>query len=110
MQIEVNEKNEIKFYSLTGQLNNGIEIDPTIVPAEFTDGTFKPGYYLYTNSKITVNPNYTAPVLPTGPGLSDVDKAIAALTLQLAHNKADQDTVNTQLLLETAKQTAKETN
>lgn len=43
-------------------------------------------------------------------GSSDTDKAIAALTLQLAQNKADQDTVNAQLLLATAQQTAKETN
>lgn len=42
--------------------------------------------------------------------LSDADKAIAALTLQLAQNKADQDMVNAQLLLATAQQTAKETN
>lgn len=41
--------------------------------------------------------------------LSDTDKAVAALTLQLAQNKADQDTVNAQLLLATARQTVKET-
>ena len=42
--------------------------------------------------------------------VSSTDKAIAALTLQIAQNKADQDTVNAQLLLATAQQTAKETN
>jgi len=45
---------------------------------------------------------------PTGP--SNTEKAIAALTLQIAQNKANQDTVNAQLLLATAKQTVKETN
>lgn len=109
MQIEVNEKNEIERFALSGKLNAGIEIDKSIVPDEFINDTFKPGYYLYTNGVVTVNPNYAAPVLPTGPGLSDVDKAVAALTLQLAQNKADQDTVNAQLLLATAQQTAKET-
>lgn len=110
MQIEVNEKNEIQFYALSGKLNNGIEIDQSILPTDFLVGNLKPGYYLYVNGTITVNPNYVAPVLPTGPGLSDVDKAVATLALQLAQNKADQDTVNAQLLLATAKQTAKETN
>ncbi|RRG08690.1 MAG: DUF2977 domain-containing protein [Lactobacillus sp.] len=109
MQIEVNEKNEIQFYALSGKLNNGIEIDQSIVPTGFTVGNFKPGYYLYSNGAIVVNPNYVAPVLPTGPGLSDVDKAVATLTLQLAQNKANQDKVNAQLLLATAQQTAKET-
>lgn len=47
---------------------------------------------------------------PTDLGLSDTDKAVAELTLQLAQNKADQDTINAQLLLATAQQTAKETN
>lgn len=42
--------------------------------------------------------------------VSDADEAIAKLTLQLAQNKADQDTINAQLLLATAQQTAKETN
>jgi hypothetical protein len=37
------------------------------------------------------------------------DKAISELTLLIAQNKADQDTVNAQLLLATAQQTAKET-
>lgn len=50
----------------------------------------------------------TDPNAPIGP--SDTDKAIAALTLQLAQNKADQDAANAQLLLATAKQTAKEAN
>ena len=43
-------------------------------------------------------------------GPSVMDKAVAALTLQIAQNKADQDAVNAQLLLATASQTAKETN
>lgn len=43
-------------------------------------------------------------------GLPDTDKVIAALALQIAQNKSDQDTVNAQLLLATAKQTVKETN
>lgn len=42
--------------------------------------------------------------------LPDTDKVIAALALQIAQNKSDQDTVNAQLLLATAKQTVKETN
>lgn len=41
---------------------------------------------------------------------SSADQAVAALTLQLAQNKADQDAANAQLLLATAKQTVKETN
>lgn len=43
-------------------------------------------------------------------GSSNTDKAIAALTLQIAQNKSDQDTVNAQLLLATAQQTVKETS
>lgn len=35
---------------------------------------------------------------------------LAALALQIAQNKANQDTVNAQLLLAAAQQTAKETN
>ena len=110
MQIEVNEKNEIQFYAVSGKLNNGIEIDQSDVPAGFIDGTFQPGYYLYTNGTVTVNPNYVAPVSPTGPGLSDTDKAISELTLMIAQNKADQDAANAQLLLAAAQQTEKETN
>ena len=105
MQIEVNEKNEIQFYALSGKLNNGIEIDQSILPTDFLLENLKPGYYLYVNGTITVNPNYVAPVSPTGPGLSDTDKVIAALTLQIAQNKADQDVANAQLLLATAKET-----
>lgn len=43
-------------------------------------------------------------------GLPGTDKAVAALALTVAQNKADQDMVNAQLLLAAAQQTAKETN
>ena len=41
---------------------------------------------------------------------SSTDKTVSELTLQIAQNKADQDTINAQLLLAAAQQTEKETN
>lgn len=110
MQVKVNESNEILYYSSDDpKFDDMTSVDNSVVPENFqTD--FKSKYFKFENGTITVNSNYTAPSLPAGPGLSDADKAIAALTLQIAENKAEQDTVNAQLLLATAKQTAKETN
>lgn len=90
MQIEINEKNEIKFYALSGKLNNGIEIDETNVPAGFTDGMFQPGQYLYTDGTVTVNPDYTAPVLTEKPAptVSSEMLAINALGMQVAQIQA----------------------
>lgn len=109
MQIKVNDSNEILYYAPdTPKFDDMTSIDDSAAPENF-QADFKPKYFKFENGTITVNSNYTAPVLPAGPGLSDADKAIAALTLQIAQNKADQDTVNAQLLLATAQQTAKET-
>lgn len=110
MQIKLNSANEILYFAPnTPKFDDMTAVDDSVVPENFqTD--FKSKYFKLENGTITVNSNYTAPVLPAGPGLSDADKAIAALTLQIAQNKADQDTVNAQLLLATAKQTVKETN
>ena len=110
MQIKVNELNEILYYSSDDtKFDDMTSVDSSVVPENFNTD-FKPKYFKFDNGTITVNPNYVAPVLPEGPGLSDTDKVIADLTLQLAQNKADQDTVNAQLLLVAAQQTEKETN
>lgn len=93
---------DIKFDDMTS-------IDSSVVPENFNT-YFKPKYFKFDNRTITVNPNYVAPVSPTGPKESDTDKAISELTLLIAQNKADQDTVNAQLLLAAAQQTKKETN
>jgi len=105
MQIKVNESNEILYYSSDGtKFDDMTSVDISVVPENFqTD--FKPKYFKFENGTITVNSNYTAPSLPTGPRESDTDKAISELVLQIAQNKAEQDAVNAQLLLVTAKET-----
>ena len=110
MQIKINESNEILYYASDNtKFDDMTAIDNSVVPENFqTD--FKSKYFKFENGTIMVNTNYTAPVLPAGPGTSDTDKAVAALTLQIAENKAEQDTINAQLLLATAQQKAKETN
>ena len=102
MQIEVNEKNEIQFYALTGSLNNGIEIEESILPEGFTAPNFKRGFYLYVGGSIVDNPNYEEPETEKGPVTPNADEALATLMLQVAQNKADQDKFNAQLLLQTA--------
>lgn len=105
MQIKINELNEILYYAPDDtKFDDMVSIDSSITPENF-QADFKSKYFKFENGTITVNPNYTAPSLPAGPGLSDADKAIAALMLQIAQNKAEQDTVNAQLLLATAKET-----
>ncbi|MBP5841391.1 DUF2977 domain-containing protein [Lactiplantibacillus plantarum] len=104
MQIEVNNHNEIIAYDEYDELTPAIQIDPSILPEDFSE-KFIPSYYLYVDGKVTVNATYTAPVIP----IPDSDQVAALLTLQVAQNKSDQDTVNAQLLLEMAQQTVKET-
>ena len=110
MQIKVNELNEILYCSSDDtKFDDMTSVDSSVVPENFkTD--FKPKYFKFENGTIKVNPNYVAPVLPTGPKSSDTDKAISELTLLIAQNKTNQDTVNAQLLLAAAQQTTKETN
>lgn len=80
MQIEVNSHNEIIAYDEYDELTPAIQIDPSILPADFGE-KFMPSYYLYSNNAVVVNLNYVAQK-PDGP--SDVMQAINALGLQVA--------------------------
>lgn len=99
MKLVINNKNEILSYARTGGLANSIEFSGDL-PIDFV-AKFKPALYLWKSDGIVLNPDYVEPTTPfVGP--SDTDKAIAQLTLQTARQKAQQDKLNAQLLLQIA--------
>ncbi|MCP8855247.1 DUF2977 domain-containing protein [Latilactobacillus sakei] len=99
MKLVINDKQEIISYVSIGDMTGSIEFKGA-VPAGFEDN-FQPAFYLLRNNEITVNPDYVSPKPPVvGPG--NLDKAIAQLTLQTAQQKAQQDKLNAQVLLEIA--------
>lgn len=86
MQILVNENNLITSYAIVGGFEDGIEIDDSIVPQDFTQN-YKPKYYSYQNEQIIVNPNYQTetpvqPTTPTQPVMSDDTLKYMVATLQ----------------------------
>lgn len=95
-QLQINET----FVAPVGTDGTGIKLPVTFDGAKWIEAT-DDEHKAYS----ATNTDSNAPTEP-----SDADKAVAALTLQLAQNKADQDAVNAQLLLATAQQTTKETN
>lgn len=99
MKLVLNNNQEIISYVLIGDMTDSIEYQGTI-PDGFEED-FKPSFYLLQNNEITVNSDYVPPKPPVvGPG--NLDKAIAQLTLQTAQQKAQQDKLNAQVLLEIA--------
>ena len=54
------DKDQIVSFALIGDLDNSIEVDDSIVPADFMEN-FKPNYYLYDNNIISINTNYKEP-------------------------------------------------
>ncbi|MDR7924757.1 hypothetical protein [Latilactobacillus phage TMW 1.46 P2] len=99
MRLVVNQTSEIISYVKVGTIEDAIEFGGTI--PECFEENFKPSFYLLQNDLIILNPNYVPPKPPVvGPG--NLDKAIAQLTLQTAQQKANQDKLNAQVLLEIA--------
>ncbi|OIM96554.1 hypothetical protein BIY40_00460 [Pediococcus acidilactici] len=75
-------------------LNNGLNGDDIIqyngnIPDNFYED-FKPSFFMVKNNEITENPDYINPndIIPNVP--SDLDKAVAALTLQMAKQSEKQ--------------------
>ncbi len=101
MKLILNDKNEILNYVMIGSVDGGIEYDGEI-PENF-EIQFKANYFLLKDNVIVVNSNYISPN-PIKPNdkPSDVQKAIAQLTLQAAQQKVIQDKLNAQVLLEIA--------
>lgn len=86
MQILINTNDEIINYALVGGFEDGVEVDDSIVPQDFTQN-YKPKYYLYQNEQIIVNPNYQSetpvqPTTPTQPAMSDDTLKYMVATLQ----------------------------
>ena len=106
MQIKLNSANEIIYYAPnTPTFDDMTAVDDSIVPETFqTD--FKPNYFKFENGTFTVNANYSEPVAPKGPGLSDTDKAIS----DLIKSNTQQTALNAQLIKQiTELQSAKTT-
>jgi len=66
MNILINESNEIISYAKVGGLENGIEIDDTIIPVDF-EQKFLPKLYVWKDNLIVLNGNYAPPVLDETP-------------------------------------------
>ncbi|MFT8937403.1 DUF2977 domain-containing protein [Liquorilactobacillus sp.] len=82
MKLDVDSNNLIQGFTQVGDnLDCKIEIDSSALPNNFMQN-FKPGYYLYKNGNISVNPNYTEPIIADLP--SAQQKFNANLMLQLA--------------------------
>lgn len=101
MRFKINENNEITDYATIGGLPGSIEFNG-LLPEDF-ESSFKPSFYLYEDKLVKINPQYVEPGLDTPADTpSQVNKAIAQLTLQSAQYKTDQDKFNAQLLLQIA--------
>lgn len=57
MQILVNENNVITSYATVGGFDGGIEVDDSIIPANFTT-MFRRNMYLYLDGEIVYNENF----------------------------------------------------
>lgn len=90
MILQVNKLNEIIGYSISGCIEDAIEVDDKVVPDGFF-GSFKSGYYLYQDNEIVVNPNYKEPTVEISKSNepSKEWQAINMLALQVAQLKAD---------------------
>ncbi len=109
MRLQVNENSEITGYANLGDLTNSIEFNG-VIPDDF-EARFKPNLFMIKNNVIVDNPNYVEPTdgIPDDNMPTTSDKAIAALTLQMAKQSEKQDEFNAQLLLKLA-QLGGETN
>ncbi|MCQ0050340.1 DUF2977 domain-containing protein [Pediococcus acidilactici] len=94
--------NEIIEYAIVGHISGSVYYDGNL-PEEFNEN-FKPSYYLLKDNEIVENPDYIAPSndAPDNNIPTASDKAIAALTLQMAKQSEKQDEFNAQLLLKIA--------
>lgn len=90
-------------YEITGATPGAVPIEDDIVPENFMSD-FSAGYYIYDGKSIVTNSEYKAPIGPADRA-SPTEQALAAMALQFAESKADQDKLNAQLLLATATQT-----
>ena len=57
MQIKLNGNNEIVSFVTIGTLDNGIEINESLLPFSFVD-EFKPGKFKYDNGSVVFNQNF----------------------------------------------------
>ncbi|MDB8858799.1 DUF2977 domain-containing protein [Pediococcus acidilactici] len=94
--------NEIIEYAIVGHISGSVYYDGNL-PEDFNEN-FKPSFYLLKNNEIVENPDYIAPSNDTPDNNTPTasDKAIAALTLQMAKQSEKQDKFNAQLLLKIA--------
>ncbi len=59
MQIKLNGNNEIVGFVTIGTLDNGIEINESLLPFSFVE-EFRPGKYKYDNGSVVFNQNFEA--------------------------------------------------
>lgn len=90
-------------YSLFGGLadDNVVEFDDENLPEDF-DVKFQPLFYKLENDEIVENPDYVVPDITVPNDPTNSDKAVAALTLQMAKQSEKQDKFNAELLLKLA--------
>ncbi len=103
MLLVLNDENYIVKYSLFGGLadDNVVEFDDEKLPEDF-DVKFQPLFYKLENDEIVENPDYVVPDITVPNDPTNSDKAVAALTLQMAKQSEKQDEFNAQLLLKLA--------
>lgn len=82
MKIAINDNNKIISFALVGEIDNGIEVEDTIIPEGFKK-EFAPDKFLYVNEEIVINPDYIEPEsggveTPTSPqpDISGADKEL----------------------------------
>lgn len=85
MKIAINDNNEIISFATVGEIDNGIEVEDTIIPEGFKK-EFLPSKFLYVNDEVIINSDYVAPEdeeQPTAPSMQDEVDSLRAQVEQL---------------------------
>ena len=93
------EGNKIVAYAIVGNLEDGIEVDNSILPDDFIEN-FVSGKFLYTNDKVVVNENFVPAKPEEVEGPSQIQQSLSVLTKQvmdLQLENAQQKQINASL-------------
>jgi hypothetical protein len=91
MKIKIDENNCIQSFSMTGSLNDGVEIEQSQIPNDF-ETNFTPNFFKFEDGKIIVNNSFKKPKNIT---ISSLEmQAINALGMQVAQIQAKLTTTN----------------
>lgn len=81
MKIKLN-GTKIVAYAIVGNLENGIEVDNSILPDDFIEN-FVSGKFLYTGGKVVVNEDFVPAKQEEAEGPSQIQQTLSALTKQV---------------------------